>query len=127
VRAHHGRILNIHPALLPAFGGKGMYGARVHDAVLQSGERVSGATVHYVDEVYDRGRIIAQWPVAVLPGDTRETLAARVLHVEHLLYPAALEAIITKDFRDEVAPCAFEGLTAAPPTREQVRRALGLH
>lgn len=81
------RIVNVHPALLPAFGGSGMYGRRVHEAVLRSGARVSGATVHLVDEEYDRGRILAQWPVPVLDGDTAERLAARVLRAEHLLLP----------------------------------------
>jgi phosphoribosylglycinamide formyltransferase-1 len=81
------RVINIHPALLPAFGGPGMYGRRVHEAVLASGVRLSGATVHYVDEEYDRGPIIAQWPVAVRPDDTPDTLAARVLEVEHRLLP----------------------------------------
>ena len=88
-----GRVLNIHPALLPSFGGKGMYGGRVHDAVLRSGAKVSGPTIHFVDERYDEGKILAQWPVPVLPGDTAETLAARVLEVEHLLYPAAADAL----------------------------------
>src|SRR5690606_25967592 len=88
-----GRILNLHPALLPAFGGEGMYGMRVHRAVLESGVRVSGVTVHLVDEHYDRGPIMAQWPVPVLPGDTPELLAERVLRVEHLLLPAAVEAL----------------------------------
>ena len=81
------RVINIHPALLPAFGGPGMYGRRVHEAVLASGATLSGATVHYVDEEYDRGPIIAQWPVPVRPHDTPETLAARVLEVEHRLLP----------------------------------------
>jgi len=81
------RLINIHPALLPAFGGPGMYGDRVHRAVLASGAAVSGATVHYVDEEYDRGPIVAQWPVPVHAGDTLETLAARVLEVEHRLLP----------------------------------------
>jgi phosphoribosylglycinamide formyltransferase 1 len=81
------RMINIHPALLPGFGGAGMYGRRVHAAVLASGAAVSGATVHYVDEEYDRGPIIAQWPVPVRQGDTPETLAARVLAVEHRLLP----------------------------------------
>src|SRR5690606_35781064 len=85
------RILNIHPALLPAFGGHGMYGLRVHRAVLASGAKVSGATVHLVDERYDEGPIVAQWPVPVLPGDTPARLAARVLKVEHILYPLAVE------------------------------------
>src|SRR6185312_10817198 len=81
------RVINIHPALLPAFGGPGMYGRRVHQAVLASGATLSGATVHYVDEEYDRGPIIAQWPVPVRPHDTPETLAARVLEAEHRLLP----------------------------------------
>jgi phosphoribosylglycinamide formyltransferase 1 len=81
------RLINIHPALLPAFGGPGMYGPRVHQAVLASGAAVSGATVHYVDEEFDRGPIIAQWPVPVLADDTVESLAARVLEVEHRLLP----------------------------------------
>ncbi|HYK81517.1 MAG TPA: phosphoribosylglycinamide formyltransferase [Gemmatimonadales bacterium] len=81
------RLINIHPALLPAFGGPGMYGRRVHAAVLASGAAVSGATVHYVDEAYDAGPILAQWPVPVRAGDTPESLAARVLEVEHQLLP----------------------------------------
>lgn len=91
VEAYRRRILNIHPALLPAFGGKGMWGRHVHEAVLASGAKVSGATVHFVDEEYDRGTILAQWPVPVLPADTAETLAARVLRVEHVLYPRAAD------------------------------------
>lgn len=87
------RIVNIHPALLPKYGGKGMYGQRVHDAVLAAGEQVSGATVHYVNENYDEGRIIAQHEVPVLPGDTPASLAARVLAVEHVLFPDALEQV----------------------------------
>jgi phosphoribosylglycinamide formyltransferase-1 len=81
------RLINIHPALLPAFGGPGMYGRRVHEAVLASGAAQSGATVHYVDEQYDRGPIIAQQTVPVRPDDTPETLATRVLAVEHELLP----------------------------------------
>ena len=91
--AHRGRILNIHPALLPAFGGKGMYGHHVHEAVLRSGASLSGPTIHFVDERYDEGRILAQWPVPVFPGDTPDALAARVLRVEHALYPAAADAL----------------------------------
>ena len=87
-----GRIINIHPALLPSFGGKGMYGRRVHEAVLASGARESGATVHLVDEVYDRGAILGQARVPVFPGDDPERLAARVLEVEHRLLPAAVLA-----------------------------------
>jgi phosphoribosylglycinamide formyltransferase 1 len=88
-----GRILNIHPALLPSFGGKGMYGMHVHRAVLESGVRLTGVTVHVVDDVYDRGRILAQWPVPVKAGDTPEVLAARVLEVEHALYPRAVDHV----------------------------------
>lgn len=92
-RRFAGRMLNVHPALLPAFGGPGMYGRRVHEAVLAAGARVSGATVHFVDEHYDRGTIAAQWPVPVLADDTADTLAARVLAVEHRLLPAAVQAL----------------------------------
>jgi phosphoribosylglycinamide formyltransferase-1 len=92
VAAYGGRIINIHPALLPEFGGAGMYGDRVHTAVLASGARESGATVHLVDEEYDRGQILGQARVPVEPGDTPERLAARVLEVEHRLLPAAVLA-----------------------------------
>jgi phosphoribosylglycinamide formyltransferase 1 len=91
VRRFAYRVLNIHPALLPAFGGKGMYGERVHRSVIESGCRVTGATVHFVNERYDEGRILAQWPVPVLDADTPQTLGQRVLRVEHELYPAAVE------------------------------------
>lgn len=97
VERYHGRMLNVHPALLPAFGGKGMYGMRVHRAVIDSGVRVSGATVHHVSDRYDEGRIVAQWPVPVLPADTPEALAARVLAVEHRILPLAVEALARGD------------------------------
>ena len=87
VARFRGRIINIHPALLPDFGGAGMYGRHVHEAVLASGARESGPTVHFVDEEFDRGAIIAQERVPVLDGDTPETLAARVLEAEHRLLP----------------------------------------
>ncbi len=93
VARYRGKMLNLHPALLPAFGGKGMYGRHVHEAVLAAGVRVTGVTVHRVDEVYDRGEILAQWPVAVLPGDTPDTLAARIHEVEHRVFPAAADAL----------------------------------
>jgi formyltetrahydrofolate-dependent phosphoribosylglycinamide formyltransferase len=92
VEAFEGRMLNIHPALLPSFGGPGMYGRRVHEAVLASGATVSGATVHVVTAEYDRGPIVAQWPVPVAADDTPEALAARVLRVEHQLLPAVVLA-----------------------------------
>lgn len=84
------RMLNIHPALLPAFGGAGYYGRRVHEAVIEAGVQWTGVTVHLVDEEYDTGPIILQEPVQVEPGDTPETLAARVLRVEHRVYPEAI-------------------------------------
>ncbi len=90
VQAFHHRMLNIHPALLPAFGGRGMYGRRVHRAVLDYGARWTGVTVHLVDEEYDTGPVVLQEPVPVEPDDTPESLAARVLKVEHRLYPEAL-------------------------------------
>ena len=92
-RRWHGRIVNIHPSLLPSFGGSGMYGLRVHQAAIAAGVRVTGVTVHFVDEEYDRGPIIAQWPVPVLPGDSAEALAARVLAAEHAIYPEAIDAL----------------------------------
>jgi phosphoribosylglycinamide formyltransferase-1 len=93
VTRFRGRMLNIHPALLPSFGGKGMYGKRVHTAVIASGAHESGATVHFVDDEYDRGAVVAQRRVPVLPGDTPESLGARVLAVEHELYAAAVDQV----------------------------------
>ncbi|PYP12335.1 MAG: phosphoribosylglycinamide formyltransferase [Gemmatimonadetes bacterium] len=87
VARFRGRMINIHPALLPDFGGPGMYGRRVHEAVLASGVKESGATVHLVDEEFDRGEIIGQEKVRVEPGDTPDALAARVLEAEHRLLP----------------------------------------
>lgn len=92
IQRWQGRILNIHPGPLPDFGGQGMYGLRVHAAVLESGRKESAATVHLVDEEYDRGPVLAAAPVPVLPGDTPETLAARVLKAEHRLLPAVVRA-----------------------------------
>jgi folate-dependent phosphoribosylglycinamide formyltransferase PurN len=84
--------------LLPAFGGSGMYGLRVHAAVLASGATVTGATVHYVDEAFDRGPVIAQWPVPVRPGDTPDALSGRVLAVEHRLLPAVTAELARRGF-----------------------------
>lgn len=89
-------IVNIHPALLPKFGGAGMYGHHVHDAVLAAGEHESGATVHFVTNDYDRGAILAQERVPVLPGDTPDTLGARVLEAEHQLYPRVVCALAAR-------------------------------
>ena len=88
-----GRVLNIHPALLPKFGGKGMYGHFVHEAVIRKGEKESGCTVHFVDLQYDHGAIILQKRVPVLPGDTPEALAARVFEAECEAYPEAIRKV----------------------------------
>lgn len=93
VRTFAGRMLNVHPSLLPSFGGHGMYGQRVHAAVIEAGAKLSGVTVHFVNEEFDRGPIAAQWPVPVVARDTPQSLAARVLHVEHQLYPSVIEAV----------------------------------
>jgi phosphoribosylglycinamide formyltransferase 1 len=85
-----GRVLNIHPALLPKFGGKGMHGHHVHEAVLAAGEKESGCTVHFADNTYDTGPIIVQRRVPVLPGDTADTLAKRVFEQECIAYPEAI-------------------------------------
>ena len=92
VKQYEYRILNIHPGLLPEFGGKGFYGMRVHEAVINTGKRESGATVHFVDEIYDHGPIILQKKVEVMETDTPESLAARVLKLEHELFPEVVKA-----------------------------------
>jgi len=96
IAKYRGRILNIHPALLPKFGGPGMYGQHVHTAVLAAGEKESGCSVHVVDEEFDHGPILAQRRVPVRPGDTPETLAERVLVEEHKLYPKTLREFCEK-------------------------------
>jgi phosphoribosylglycinamide formyltransferase 1 len=93
VSRYRGRLLNVHPALLPAFGGAGMFGDRVHEAVIASGARLTGPTVHFVDERYDEGPVIAQTVVPVRSGDTPDKLAERVLEAEHALYPHVVEAV----------------------------------
>lgn len=98
-RRYAGRLLNVHPALLPEFGGAGMYGARVHRAVIAAGARTSGPTVHFVDDVYDHGPVIARWPVPVRADDDEHTLAARVLRAEHLLFPRVVQAVAAGDVR----------------------------
>ncbi|RKX22277.1 MAG: phosphoribosylglycinamide formyltransferase [Candidatus Zixiibacteriota bacterium] len=94
VRQYKNRITNIHPALLPKYGGSGMYGHHVHEAVIKAGEKESGATVHIVDEIYDHGKILMQQKVSVSPEDTPESLAAKVLKIEHQIYPKALDKLI---------------------------------
>jgi phosphoribosylglycinamide formyltransferase-1 len=142
VDRYRGRMLNVHPALLPSFGGPGMYGLRVHQAVLDAGATVSGVTVHFVDQAYDRGPVIAQWPVPVLRGDTAASLAARVLRVEHILYPLAVDAVAAGRVRlgadhsvnglvpapageTEGADWAFALSPAGPRLASEITRAIG--
>ncbi len=99
VRAYPKRIVNIHPALLPKYGGKGMYGHFVHEAVLASGDKESGVTIHLVDEIYDHGVILEQARVPVLENDTPDSLAARVLVEEHKLYPRVMDKLIKGEYR----------------------------
>jgi phosphoribosylglycinamide formyltransferase-1 len=91
-----GRVLNIHPALLPNFGGKGMYGLNVHKSVIEHGEKTSGCTVHYVDDKYDHGPIIIQKTCDVLENDTPETLAKRVFELECIAYPEAIRLVASQ-------------------------------
>ena len=94
-----GRILNVHPALLPGYGGKGMYGMNVHEAVIAAGETESGVSIHVVDGNYDTGPVIARARVPVDQEDTAETLAAKVLKQEHLLFPETLQKIVTGEIK----------------------------
>ena len=96
--AYPNRIVNIHPALLPAYGGKGMYGHHVHEAVLAAGEQQSGITIHYVNDRYDSGDIIFQATCPVLPDDTPDTLAARVHELEYRHFPRVIEEVLIKSF-----------------------------
>ena len=98
---YDGRALNVHPALVPAFCGKGCYGHRVHEAVLAAGVKVTGATVHFVDAEYDHGPIVLQEAVPVHDDDTPETLAARILAEEHRLYTEAVRLVFNGKFRIE--------------------------
>lgn len=101
IAAYRNKIINIHPALLPKYGGPGMYGIHVHEAVLAAGEAETGVTIHVVDEVYDNGRILAQRRVPVLPGDTPQVLQERVLASEHELYPETVARIAAGQIRLE--------------------------
>ncbi len=98
VSKYSNRIINIHPALLPAFGGKGMYGIRVHNAVFQSGAKISGVTVHLVNEIYDAGPIVMQEAVDIEECKSPEEIAEKVLKVEHILYSKAVNKIMTMKF-----------------------------
>jgi phosphoribosylglycinamide formyltransferase-1 len=95
IRAFPGRIINIHPALLPKYGGRGMYGNFVHSAVISGQEKETGITIHYVDELYDNGDIIFQATCPVLTGDTPDSLAHRIHALEHFHYPRVIEKILT--------------------------------
>lgn len=95
ISAFPGKILNIHPALLPKFGGKGMYGHHVHEAVLAAGEKESGITIHLVDEQYDHGKTIAQFTCPVLASDTADSLAERIHKLEHAHFPEVIEEFVT--------------------------------
>ncbi|MBI3137168.1 MAG: phosphoribosylglycinamide formyltransferase [Sphingobacteriales bacterium] len=95
IRAYPGKIINIHPALLPKYGGRGMYGHHVHQAVIDHKEKESGITIHYVDELYDHGNIIFQARCPVLPEDTPETLAKRIHQLEHTHYPRVIGELVS--------------------------------
>jgi phosphoribosylglycinamide formyltransferase 1 len=97
IRKYYGRIINIHPGLLPDFGGPGMYGSRVHAAVLASGATSTGLTIHFVDDEYDHGPVIAQWRVRVKIDDTAESLAERVLSAEHIVFPRVVDMVAALD------------------------------
>lgn len=96
IQAYPGRIINIHPSLLPKYGGKGMYGNRVHEAVVAAGDCESGVTIHHLNGQYDSGDIIAQYKVPVLPTDTAEDVAAKVHALEYEYYPKVIETELTK-------------------------------
>ena len=96
IHAFPGRIINIHPALLPGYGGKGMYGQYVHQAVIHNKEKQSGVTIHYVDELYDHGKTIFQVTCPVLENDTAASLALRIAELEHEHYPVIIEQLLTK-------------------------------
>jgi phosphoribosylglycinamide formyltransferase 1 len=97
VNAYPGKIINIHPALLPKYGGKGMYGRYIHEAVVAAGEKETGITIHYVDELYDHGRVVFQASVEVEAGDTPERVAEKVHLLEHRYFPEIIEQVIGTD------------------------------
>ncbi|MEP7373824.1 MAG: phosphoribosylglycinamide formyltransferase [Chitinophagaceae bacterium] len=101
IKAYPGKIVNIHPALLPKYGGKGMYGDHVHEAVINAKDKESGITIHYVDEHYDHGDSIFQAKCAVFENDTAESLAQRIHFLEHEHYPRVIERILTKSLKEK--------------------------
>jgi phosphoribosylglycinamide formyltransferase 1 len=94
LRNYKGRIINIHPALLPKYGGKGMFGDKVHQAVIEAGEKETGISIHYVNEKYDEGQIIFQEKFPILPGDTSESIAERIHKLEHEHFPKVIEKLV---------------------------------
>jgi phosphoribosylglycinamide formyltransferase 1 len=94
LKAYPGKILNIHPALLPKYGGKGMFGLNVHKAVIDAGEKESGITIHRVNEVYDEGEILFQAKCNIVPGETPESLAMKIHALEHKYYPSVIEEVV---------------------------------
>ena len=96
VQAFPKKIINIHPALLPAYGGKGMYGMHVHEAVIANKEKQSGISIHYVDEIYDHGEIIFQATCDIVPGDNADSLAQKIHLLEHTYYPSVIETVLKK-------------------------------
>lgn len=94
LHAYPNKIINIHPSLLPKFGGRGMYGDRVHEAVVAAGEQESGITIHYINERYDEGAVISQYKCSVLPNDTAEQVAEKVHALEYEFYPQVLEKVV---------------------------------
>ncbi|MBI5245634.1 MAG: bifunctional phosphoribosylaminoimidazolecarboxamide formyltransferase/IMP cyclohydrolase [Elusimicrobia bacterium] len=139
IEAYNGKILNVHPALLPAFGGQGMYGRKVHEAVIASGVKISGATIHVVDEEYDHGPVVLQAHVPVLATDTAGTLAARVLAQEHWIYPRAVALfaegrakveggkVIVRPSPHEASPRLKRALISVSDKTGVVEFAKGLH
>lgn len=115
VEAYRGRMTNVHPALLPAFGGKGMYGMHVHEAVIEYGVHWSGATIHLVDEKYDHGPIVLQEPVPVYADDSPQDLADRIKNVEHRLYPEALRLFAEGRVEISGRTVQFEGYDGSLP------------
>lgn len=101
LREYPHKVVNIHPALLPKFGGKGMYGSHVHEAVLAAGEKTSGITIHYANGHYDEGEIIFQATCPVLPDDTVETLATRVHQLEYEHFPQVIEGVILSQIKED--------------------------
>ena len=101
LEAYPGRIVNIHPALLPKYGGRGMYGDRVHRAVVEAGEKESGITIHYINEHYDEGDIIFQATCQLLPGDTPEVVAGKVHALEYTYYPKVIGALLKKSEQED--------------------------